>query len=265
MPKIRGNGGVLLARGLLIGAACLAWLGQAAPTLAEQPEPIDVTREAVRALQYGSEDEAVVALRKLVSCHSQDGASDPIHEAVRQIQYGDTNEAALALKRLLGGPSDDSQTNPFDGCVLDHMRNVEFDFAAKSIKQACVRMAEKDLPVKNKRSQIFGNLGGGNISFKNFGKLEKAFYIRFQNQSDYSISNIIVRLWNDTQDLTFTLQRFLFISWIGQVISAPPPDPTYDMILGPGYQGIYFSLEDTPFANNPNGLKWDIVSAKGWH
>jgi Flp pilus assembly protein TadD len=148
-------------------------LGQADATLAEQPEPLDLVREAVRAIQYGSEDEAVVALRKLVSCHPQDGASDPIHEAVRQIQYGDTNEAALALKRVLGCPLNDSQINPFDGCVLDHMRNIESDFAAKSIKQACVRMAEKDLPVKNERSQIFANLGGGHIVSTILAKLRR--------------------------------------------------------------------------------------------
>ena len=96
-----------------MGAICLAWLGYAVPALAQQPEPLDLVREAVRTMQYGSEDDAVIALRKLIHCHSQGGASDLVREAVRQIQYGDANEATLALKRLLACPAADNQTKSF--------------------------------------------------------------------------------------------------------------------------------------------------------
>ena len=55
-------------------------------------------------------------------------------------------------------------------------KTLASDFAAKSIKQACVRSAEEDLPLKDEGSRIFTNLEGGYISFKNFGKVENAFF-----------------------------------------------------------------------------------------
>ena len=52
-------------------------------------------------------------------------------------------------------------------------RNVEFDFAAKSIKQACVRKWQKRTPGEE-QAQSRCLAIRGNISFKNFGKIEKA-------------------------------------------------------------------------------------------
>jgi hypothetical protein len=241
------------------------------PVLAQTTsEPTDLVRHAARNLMYGSEDDAVDAVRRLMACRPQDGARDLVHEAVRKIQYGNEDEAVLALRRLIScRPIDasdaDSSANPFDSCVLDHMRNVVSDVAATSIKQACVRSAEQAL-TQGEIGRVFSNPEGGYISFNSYGTVEKAFYIKFQNGSDYSISEITVRLSDDSgHDQTFTLQRFLFMSWIGHAIAAPPPDPTYNMALRPGDQAIYFNLAYTPFVDHPAGIHWSLVSAKGWH
>jgi hypothetical protein len=155
------------------------------PVLAQaQSAPPDLVREAVRNIMYGSENDAVDAVERLMACRPQNGDRDLVHEAVRKIQYGSEDEAVLALRRLMScrpivAFKADSSANPFDSCVLYHMKNVVSDVAAASIKQACVKSAEQELS-RGEIGQAFSNLEGGYISFNNFGAVGKAFYIKFR-------------------------------------------------------------------------------------
>jgi hypothetical protein len=167
---------------------------------------------------------------------------------------------AMVAATLLSGSASASE---FDRCVLEHMQGVSSDFAAKSIKQSCVRTAEHELPVS-----VVGQAraGYGNVSY-GVGS-DPRLVISLNNVSGYTISEITIKLERKGRDAqVYVIRDFPYVPHLlpGMIIGGPPPDPTTEMIIGPGNREFWTEVSPSPDAADfKSAPSWDVVSTKGW-
>ena len=169
--------------------------------------------------------------------------------------------AALALAVACAGPA---LANPFDDCVLENMRGVTSDLAAKSVKVSCLRRASVDVPAdalaKVRATANYGEFNGpGNTGF----------LMEIDNQTDYVLTEITLSIRPDKMpERVVRTDDFWPLVPKGIIYTGPPPDPTRSMQIKPFATSSYWIPMKTNIVIDPKkvagpGYAWNMLSARG--
>ena len=149
--------------------------------------------------------------------------------------------------------------NTFDDCVLENMRGVTWDLAAKSIKAACLRKSSIDIP-KDELSALTGR-----AEYSDFGpQFGKGFWIRLENQTSYIVTSVTIDIHVGVGDNQFFETDDFYTPQPGVIYAGPPPDPTRSMQI-PRFSKVDFRII-TPQPGidlKKQNFKWGIAAAKG--
>jgi hypothetical protein len=152
----------------------------------------------------------------------------------------------------------------FDKCVLQHMQGVTSDLAASSIKEACLRTVETQLP-----DEALKALSGATAAFGQLPALVggAGIYITLNNTSGYTITELSITIENKKTHafVTYPVRYFPFVPPPG-VIMGPPRDPTLEKMIGPGQRAFYTPINQTTDDVTKWGelYGWDFTAAKGF-
>lgn len=160
---------------------------------------------------------------------------------------------------LWAGPA---MANTFDDCVLDGMKGVTSDLAAKSVKVACLRKSSVDIPAADRTklsaTANYGDWGNGRGT---------GFVIHIDNQIEYVVTEITLRITIGKEaDRLIRNEEFWPLPTPGVIYTGLPPDPTIAMMIKPFNRVDYFIPMQTSINLNTkreNWFTWDIVSARG--
>lgn len=153
--------------------------------------------------------------------------------------------------------------NPFDDCVLENMRGVTADLAARSIKVSCLRKTSVEIPAEA-LAKVKATANYGVFDGKNTG-----FLMEVNNQSDYVLTEITLTFRVDKMpEQIVRTDDFRKPQPAGVLYAGPPLDPTYTMQIKPFVASSFFIPMQTniPFdakKRNGNGFAWVIVSMRG--
>ena len=165
----------------------------------------------------------------------------------------------LAVVAFLVGSSDCAMANAFDDCVLENMRGVTSDLAAKSIKVACLRKSSVDIP-KDEFSALTGR-----AEYADFGpQFGKGFWIRLENQTSYIVTSVTIDVHVGVSDNQFFETDDFYTPEPGVIYTGPPPDPTRSMQI-PRFSKVDFRII-TPQPGidlKKQNFKWGIAAVKG--
>jgi hypothetical protein len=151
--------------------------------------------------------------------------------------------------------------SPYDTCILEHMSGVTSDTAADSIKEACIRNAEKPLPnsVLDTFATAVAWFGTLPFPYQN----DSGLYIKFNNTSGYTLTEIVIQI---TETATGKTENY-----VERRFPTPPPPgaimmpPSYGMIK-PGANEFYTPINQT--VKDPKSwgktYSWNVISAKGF-
>jgi hypothetical protein len=171
---------------------------------------------------------------------------------------------------LLGAPS--ALAAAFDDCVLENMRGVTSDLAAKSIKVACLKKTSIEISKDNWTER--SNAGHIFMLFTASARHQvtgdsksTGFWITFKNNMEYIITEITVEISIKagpfqsyrTDDFYKDLPPDPRV-----IVTGLPPDPTVRMRIDPFKEITYFiKTNDAAHVAKDSNFKWDIVSMKG--
>jgi hypothetical protein len=172
---------------------------------------------------------------------------------------------AVVLALTLGQPA---VASPFDTCVLQHMQGVTSDVAAGSVKEACLRTSETPLPntalqTLTTMRAVYGKLPPGERG--------AGLYMSFNNDSGYTITELVLEIQDKTTDA-----RERYVVRLFPFPPSPPrpgvidlgygPDRTPAMMIAPGPREFYVRIKQS--VRDPKKwadvYAWGIVSAKGF-
>lgn len=165
----------------------------------------------------------------------------------------------MAVAVSVAGFAGTAMANAFDDCVLENMRGVTSDLAAKSIKIACLRKTSVDIP-KEHLSALTGR-----AEYADFGpQFGKGFWIRLENGSAYIVTSVTIDVHVGVGDNQFFETDDFFMPEPGVIYTGPPDDPTRSMQI-PRFSKVDFRI----IKPQPNidmkkqNFKWGIAAAKG--
>jgi hypothetical protein len=155
--------------------------------------------------------------------------------------------------------------NRFDDCVVESMRGVTSDLAAKSVKVACLRKAAVEIP-SDVLSKIKATANYGEI----YHPGETGFLIELDNQTDYVLTEITLSIRPDkAPERIVRTDDFWTPSPPDVVYTSGPPDPTVSMQIKPYAAGQYWVPTKTAIVIEPKrkasgpGFAWSMLSARG--
>jgi hypothetical protein len=168
--------------------------------------------------------------------------------------------AALAATLMEGAAG----ASEFDKCVLQHMQGVTSDLAAASIKEACLRTVETQLPEEAVKA-----LAGATAAFGQLPSYVGGFglYITLNNHSGYTITELSIEIENEKthEHVTYAVRNFPFVPPPGAIMD-PPRDPTIEKMIGPGQRVFYTPINQTTadVMKWHELFSWQITSVKGF-
>jgi len=155
--------------------------------------------------------------------------------------------AIFGVVALFAGPA---LANPFDDCVLEGMKGVTSDLAAKSIKVACLRKSSVEIPADSLTKLV------GTANYGDFGR-GTGFVMHIDNQLEYVITEITIRLKIGKEaDKLVRNEEFYELPARGVVVTGLPPDPTTGMMIKPFTQCDYWIPMQTSIDLNTKRANW---------
>lgn len=165
----------------------------------------------------------------------------------------------LAAAALTSGFAVGAHANAFDDCVLDNMRGVTSDLAAKSIKVACLRKTSVEIP-KEDLSALTGR-----AEYADFGQqFGKGFWISLENQSAYIVTSVTIDIHVGVGDNQFFETDDFYTPQPGVIYAGPPPDPIRSMQIARFSKIDFRIIAPQPGIDmKKQNFKWGIAAAKG--
>jgi hypothetical protein len=165
----------------------------------------------------------------------------------------------LTIAAFFVGSSASAVANAFDDCVLENMRGVSSDVAARSIKVACLRRSSVEIP-KDEISALTGR-----AEYTDFGpQFGKGFLITLENQTSYIITAVTIDVHVGTGDNQFFETDDFFTPQPGVVYAALPSDPTISMQIRRFRKVDFRIITQQPRIDlKKQNFKWGIAAAKG--
>jgi hypothetical protein len=165
----------------------------------------------------------------------------------------------LGVTGMLAAGASTARANAFDDCVLENMRGVTSDLAAKSIKVACLRKVSVEIP-KDELSALTGR-----AEYADFGpQFGKGFWIRLENQTSYIVTSVTIDIHVGTGDSQFFQTDDFYTPQAGVIYAGPPPDPTRSMQIQRFSKMDFRIISPQPGIDlKKQNFTWGIATAKG--
>jgi hypothetical protein len=153
----------------------------------------------------------------------------------------------------------EAQANAFDDCVLENMRGVTSEAAAKSIKTACVRKASVELSADDVKGvkglqAFYGTYSTSNTS---------GFTVEVKNDTTFIVTEITFGIQvADGEADYFKADNFMY--WRpGVVYAGLPSDPTVLMRIDPLTSKMFQFSANKPEIAAKKKWTWFVAGAKG--
>ena len=156
-----------------------------------------------------------------------------------------------------------ARASEFDECLLKNLPNVTSDFAAKNIKIACLKKSETIVPTQileiiNK--EMYGNF----INASNTNTIT----FEFNNNTNYIFTQLEIVIFSQKghEKRSFRMDRFRPPLSPGFVFTGACPDPTCDMMIGPGRSSFTLTITSPSWdwKTFKDKYYWGVHSARGW-
>jgi hypothetical protein len=164
----------------------------------------------------------------------------------------------LAIALAAGLVCSAAKATTFDDCVLENMRGVTSDLAAKSIKVSCLRKSSVPLPDEDLAKLV------SQAQYASLGEKEgTGFWISVDNRTDYVITEITIKVSVKGGPAEIFRTDDFWYPTPGVIYTSLPPDPTHSMQIKPFSKTVYQVRAKLDMDVRKPEFKWGIQSAKG--
>jgi len=152
----------------------------------------------------------------------------------------------------------------FSTCLLDHLKGTTSDLAAVSVKEACLRKAERPFEAvvtpANARYGLIHNAPGAS----SYG-----LYLTLNNATPYTITEIVLTLTDkeSRREDSYVVRSFPPSFMDDAAASSTAPDPTVHMMLPPGPHSFTVETGDLALTDPDrfsDSYDWKVTSVKGF-
>jgi hypothetical protein len=204
------------------------------------------------------------------------GRMEYLNEGKGQFSIQSNNYSAISLfgndgTQVWRAPSgtENSNGSAFDACVLSHSGGSMSDFAARSVKESCIRSSEQPLTNSALQNLNMRAAFSNSLDIQN----DSGLIVQFNNNVGYTITSLTIRVFNNSLKTSnkYTIRSFYPPTSYSMTISNS--DPTTFMMLPPGLNTFVVPITEQPSPDNKNAdghdlffkqFSWSLVSAEGW-